>query len=103
MDNPLVPVFLGVIAFGALLQAVFFAGATFAGWKAISHIDSLSTRAEAEIVKLSQKLDHLTVQVESLTRQVHEKVARTEPIVDSAASRTWRAGHAVRQAVESPQ
>jgi hypothetical protein len=103
MDNPLIAVFLGVIALAALMQAMFFLGATIAGWKAMTYLDTLTTRAESELVKLSGKLDQLSRQVEDLTRQAHEKVARTEPLVDTAAANTWRAGHAVRRAVESPQ
>jgi hypothetical protein len=103
MDNPLIAVFLGVIALAALAQAMFFLGATIAGWKAMTYLDTLTTRGESEIVKLGGKLDHLSRQVEELTRQAHESVVRTEPIVDAAAVKTWRAGHSVRRMVESPQ
>lgn len=103
MDNPLVPVFLGIIAVSALFQGVFFLGAIIAGLKAVSYLDTLTARAETEMGKLGQKLDKLSVQVESLTRQAHEQVARTEPMVDTAASRAWRAGHGLKRVVESPQ
>jgi len=103
LDSPLIPVFLGIIAVTALLHAVFLAGATFAIWKGLSYLGAVSSRAETEITKLGQKLDKLTAQVETLSRQAHETMARTEPMVDSAASRAWRTGHSVRRMVETPQ
>ena len=100
--DPLIAVFLGIIAFCALVQAVFFAALSVAGWKALGHAETMASRAEAELGRVAQKLEQLTLRVEGLTRQAHEKVASTQGLVDSIAGRAVRAGGAVHRAAESP-
>jgi hypothetical protein len=100
--DPLIVVFLGIIAFCALVNAVVLTVAAVVGWKAAARLDTLAERAESEIGRLGQKVEQLTARVETLARQAHETMARTEPAVDRAAARTERAGSAIRRAVETP-
>ena len=100
--DPLIVVFLGIIAFCALVNAVVLTAAAVIGWRAAARMDALALRAESEIVRVGQKVENLTERVETLARQAHETMARTEPMVDGVAARTERAGSAVRHAAESP-
>ena len=100
--DPLIVVFLGIIAFAALVNAIVLTVAAVIAWKASARIDTLAQRAENEMGRLGQKVEHLTARVETLARQAHETMARSEPVVDRVASRTEQAGDAVRRAVESP-
>jgi hypothetical protein len=100
--NPLIAVFLGIIAFCALVQAIFFTGLAVASWKAAHRIDEWATRAEGELARQGQRVEQLTARVEALSRQAHEVMVRAEPVVDSVAARTERAGEVLRHAVELP-
>jgi hypothetical protein len=100
--NTLSIVFLGIIAAGALMQAAFFAAAAWASWMAARRIDDWAERAERALTEQSERVEQLTARVEALSRQAHEALRRTEPVVDSVAERTERVGEVLRHAAALP-
>ena len=100
--SPLIVVFLGIIAFCALVQAVFFVAAAVASWKAASRLDAWADRAEQELAAQGHRMEQLTARIETLSRQAHEALVRAEPVVDSVAVRTERAGEVLRHAAGLP-
>jgi len=94
--------FLGVIAFCALVQALFFAGAAFGLLKAAARLDELVTRAEEEWPKIGRKLTDVTAQIADASNRAEAAAARAERVVDKVASATERASHLARTAARLP-
>jgi hypothetical protein len=100
--NTTTVVFLGIIAFCAVIQAIFFAGVAYASLKAASKLDALALKAQTDLARIGQKVEEAAAKVEALSVKARETVERTEPAVAAFSARAERASDAVRRAVEMP-
>jgi hypothetical protein len=100
--NSTTVVFLGIIAFCAVVQALFFAVAAYASVKAASRLDSLALKAQGDLARIGRQVEDATARLESLSVKARETVARTEPLVADMAARAERASGAVRRSIELP-
>jgi hypothetical protein len=100
--HPIVYVFLGIIAFCSLVQAVFFAGLAFGAWKAKGQVEALAARSETGLAHVSSKLEEITAKLEVLSKKAQEMVTRTEPTVSSAADRAEHLADRIRHAADLP-
>src|SRR5689334_19742431 len=100
--NPLMLVFLAIIALCALVQAAFFTALAVASRKAAARVDAWAARTEGELKDMGRRVEDLTARLESLSRQAHEVLERSEPVVENLATRAERAGEAMRHAADLP-
>jgi hypothetical protein len=100
--SPWIVVFLGVIAFCAFVQSVFFAVAAVATVKAASRLNELSARALREWPEVRDRLVSVSEDVADLSRRAREMAERTESAAESVARVTQRAGALARAVATLP-
>ncbi len=73
--SPLIPVFIILIAFCTLVQALFFGALAVAAWKAKSRLGPLQVRAERELPRLAQRVDAVARRASELSGKARRTVA----------------------------
>jgi hypothetical protein len=85
--NPLIVVFLGIIALGALVQAALLAALTVMTVKAGSRLRELEARARTDIPRWGLKAREVGMRTAALSARARSMAARAEGSVDASVAR----------------